>query len=195
MSERDQLEVEALVTDRYLESLLAARDRRDQPPRRGAAPGVDRDLDAGVAATARSLELGLIRVHPSFRFEERLAADLQVAASRQRRLGRPARLSSIRRLEPRSAAARTAAAGAAPGNDLLDATTIGHGFVTRPLLIGGALTSAALSIAGAYVAWRRGRPPLDPMVRAVRAAHRSGLGRRLPSRAARLSFPPGARNH
>ena len=30
--------------------------------------------------------------------------------------------------------------------------------VPRPLLIGGALTSAALSIAGAYVAWRRGRP-------------------------------------
>jgi len=45
--------------------------------------------------------------------------------------------------------------------------------LTRPLLIGGALTSAALSIAGAaLVAWRRGRPSRSggPMVRAARAA-------------------------
>jgi hypothetical protein len=44
----------------------------------------------------------------------------------------------------------------------------------RPLIIGGALTSAALSIAGAaYVAWRLNRPPTSPMVRAARAVARS----------------------
>jgi hypothetical protein len=44
----------------------------------------------------------------------------------------------------------------------------------RPLLIGGALTSAAISLAGAaFVAWRLARPgcAASPMARAVRAAH------------------------
>jgi HAMP domain-containing protein len=46
--------------------------------------------------------------------------------------------------------------------------------LNRPLLIGGALTSAAISIAGAaYVAWRRNRPPTSAMVRAARAVARS----------------------
>ena len=48
----------------------------------------------------------------------------------------------------------------------------------RPLLIGGALTSAALSIAGAaIVACRRTRPARSPMARAVRAAHAERLRR------------------
>ena len=44
----------------------------------------------------------------------------------------------------------------------------------RPLLIGGALTSAALSLAGAaLVAWRLAHPsrPASPMARAARVAH------------------------
>jgi hypothetical protein len=46
--------------------------------------------------------------------------------------------------------------------------------LNRPLLIGGALTSAAISIAGAaYVAWRRNRPPTSAMVRAARAVARA----------------------
>ncbi len=52
-----------------------------------------------------------------------------------------------------------------------DAARTGLG---RPLLIGGALTSAALSIAGAaYVAWRLNRPPASAMVRAARAVART----------------------
>jgi hypothetical protein len=48
----------------------------------------------------------------------------------------------------------------------------------RPLIIGGAITSAALSIAGAaFVAWWRLRPPATPMGRAVRAARQLRLGR------------------
>ena len=47
----------------------------------------------------------------------------------------------------------------------------------RPLIIGGALTSAALSIAGAaFVAWRRSHRGISPMARAVRAVERSRLG-------------------
>ncbi len=194
MSERDSLEVEALVTDRYLESLLARRERQQ--------PGdpAERDLDPGVQAAAGALQAQLVRVHPSFRFEERLAADLQAAGARQRRGGRAGRMGAIRRLEPRQApaargvhpaparapagapAAATVAAAAQPGTPM-----------NRPLLIGGALTSAAISIAGAYDAWRRGRPPVDPMVRAGRAAHRAGLARRMPARSARLALPRGTR--
>jgi hypothetical protein len=48
--------------------------------------------------------------------------------------------------------------------------------LARPLLIGGALTSAALSLAGAaYVAWRRSHPPVPPMTRAVRAVAQARL--------------------
>jgi hypothetical protein len=53
----------------------------------------------------------------------------------------------------------------------------------RPLIIGGALTSAVISLAGAaLVAWRfarppLGRPPLGPMARAVRAAQQARLAR------------------
>ena len=52
----------------------------------------------------------------------------------------------------------------------------------RPLIIGGALTSAALSIAGAaYVAWRRGRPERrDPMARAARAVREARRADRRP---------------
>ncbi len=44
----------------------------------------------------------------------------------------------------------------------------------RPVLIGGALTSVALSVAGAvYVAWRRNRSATSPMARAARAVGRT----------------------
>ena len=38
----------------------------------------------------------------------------------------------------------------------------------RPLLIGGAVAASALSLAGAWLAWRR---RTSPMARAIRAAH------------------------
>jgi hypothetical protein len=48
--------------------------------------------------------------------------------------------------------------------------------LSRPILIGGALTSAAISIAGAaWVAWRRSRAPQSPMARAARAARQARL--------------------
>jgi hypothetical protein len=174
MTDRDDIEVDALVTDRYLESLLAARDRRS------AAAPADPDVTPSVQAAAVALEAHLVRVHPSFRFEERLAADLQGAAVRLRRGGRAARSVPVARVPVRqpdlTRAPQSASRPAADRPGL------------RPLLIGGALTSAAISIAGVYVAWRRGRPPVDPMVRAVRAAHRSASSRGVPARAARATL-------
>lgn len=135
-------EVEALVVDRYLDSLL------------GRAPYDPTDLPEEVRATADRLATGLPRYHPSFRFVEALAARLAVAASGQEATGAvidfPAAVSSSTTLDGRSGQ-------------------------VRPVVIGGVLTSAAISLAGAaaWVAWRRGRPAADPMMRAVRAVARA----------------------
>ena len=113
------------------------------------------DIPGELRATAEALATGLPRYHPSFRFVEALSAKLVAAAGGQQ--------------------------GVADVIDLPVATrptSVGD-FRTgqvRPVVIGGVLTSAAISIAGAaYVAWRRGRPPVDPMTRAVRAVARTRL--------------------
>jgi hypothetical protein len=134
-------DIEAFVVDRYLESLLA---RRPIDP-----DGVPDEL----ATTARRLAGALPRYHPSFRFEEDLAARLAAVAGR---------IGSGEVVDfPVPEGARD------PG---------GWGSVGRPVVIGGVLTSAALSIAGAaFVAWRWNRSPLDPMTRAARAVARARL--------------------
>jgi hypothetical protein len=156
---RDGYEVEALVTDRYLETLLAAHAR-------GADRGpVPRDPDDAIRRTADRLARDLPRFHPSFRFEEALSARLQAHADR---------------------VALAAVAGAEgtlfplPIGDPFDGASLDErddvpgGSGRRPLIIGGALTSAALSLAGAaYVAWRLNRPSAGPMVRAARAVART----------------------
>ena len=75
----EPLTVDALRSDAYVESLLASAERR--------APAVptDVDLDPEVGATARLLQSTLVRVHPSFRFEERLAGRLADVAAAMRR--------------------------------------------------------------------------------------------------------------
>ena len=130
-------EIEALVVDRYLESLLA-RTPRDPS-----------DIPADLRATAGALA-ALPRYHPSFRFVEGLSARLAATASGQ----------------------------AVPGDLLafppIDRAAPADPRQVRPVVIGGVLTSAAISLAGAaYVAWRRGRPPADPMSRTVRAVSRA----------------------
>ncbi len=156
---RNEPEIEALLVDRYLESILVARER-------GTAAVVhDARLDSDLRAASDWLTAGLIRVHPSFRFEERLArrlADLAEAI----------RLPAAAGAEngPRPTIAFEPADLLDPARDVEDD---GDPFVrrTRPLLIGGALTSAAVSLAGAaIVAWRLSRPA-HPMVRAIRALH------------------------
>jgi hypothetical protein len=156
---RDSGEIDALVTDRYLETLLATHARSTDGAPTAAIPTED------IRATADRLARDLPRLHPSFRFEEALAARLADVAWRMR------------------AATAAGAEGlvvplpapvAADDGDLADPAD-GRFVVGRPLIIGGALTSAALSLAGAavYVAWRLNRPTGSPMARAARAVART----------------------
>jgi hypothetical protein len=159
---RDGHDIDALVTDRYLEALLAAHARgADRAPAAASPP------DA-IRLVADRLARDLPRFHPSFRFEEGLASRLaEVAAGMGLRTAAGAEGLVVGLPD------RAATAEAPDGGDDPDAMRPGFG---RPLLIGGALTSAALSLAGAaYVAWRLNRPPASPMVRAARAVSRTRL--------------------
>ena len=162
---RDSHEVEALVTDRYLDAILAAHARGADHAPAGALPG------AAVRLAADRLARDLPRLHPSFRFEEALAARLAEAAVR---MGLPVAAGGEGLVVPiaRNPGTHGNASGAFD-TDLAAADAARNG-LGRPLLIGGALTSAALSIAGAaYVAWRLNRPPASAMVRAARAVART----------------------
>jgi hypothetical protein len=158
--QRDRIEVEALLTDRYLESVLA-RAGTDLGP-------ADADLAPALRLASDRLRHDLVRVHPSFRFEERLAARLAEVASGLRM---PAAVGAEAGLIPFGAAASPLDSEFDPL--AFEDPTDERRDLPRPLLIGGALTSAAISIAGAaFVAWRRthsGRSA-SPMVRAARAA-------------------------
>ena len=149
-------EVDALITDAYLESLLAARERRAWD-----APSVS-ELDPEVRAAAARLAEAVVRVHPSFRFEERLATRLSAAAAT---IALP-RAAGDEGLE--ITVGTTGPSFVLDGSGLgplgpLDIDDPAHaellgGIPRRPLLIGGTLASAALSIAGAaIVAWRLNR--------------------------------------
>ena len=188
---------DARRTERYLDGLMEAEER-------GVAEvPMDLDIDPAVVLAARQLRADLIRVHPSFRFEEGLAARLARTAGRmkaglsaaepaERVLGRtaPAPIAPFR--PPGVAAsAGLASAGLAAAHERLGTPAAGMrtlpAFATRtprPLIVGGVgVASAAISIGAVYVAWRWSRAPHTPMVRAVRAAragrgHASGHGRR-----------------
>jgi len=166
-STRDATEIDALVTDRYLETLLAAHAAgADLTP---APLGVD----PAVRAVAERLAAGLPRLHPSFRFEEALAARL-MAAALSRRLPQAAGAEGV-------VVAFPAGAGGPLDDPTLEAYLRDDPLeddadLVRPLLIGGALTSAAISLAGAaFVAWRLRHPAVTPMARAVRAVARARL--------------------
>jgi hypothetical protein len=190
--DRSRTDVDALVTDRYLDALLTAVERRvDDAP-------VDAALDPGVRNAARVLRLSLVRVHPSFRFEERLASRLAGLAAVP--AGRPAAAHGSlpggagdgSLLAFPAAPASVTASGTASGpafasadaDPLLDAILRGDldpadaaavaraGRLPgsrRPLIVGGAITSAAISLAGvAWVAWRASRPADGTITRAAR---------------------------
>jgi hypothetical protein len=190
--DRDAAEVDALVADRYLDALLEAADRRPVAVAAGPAPGGDSvhagdDLDPVLRDAALVLRRSLIRVHPSFRFEERLAARLADLAAAQA----PALAAAGGTLIP-FPAGRRAAPGETRGPDpLLDAILRGDLDPSdtaavdraeratpdrRPLIVGGAAITSALSIVGvAIVAWRASRPAgrgsAGLMGRAARTAH------------------------
>jgi hypothetical protein len=166
---RDGSDVDALVTDRYLEALLTAHARGAD---HGPSPATPNDP---IRRTADRLASDLPRFHPSFRFEEALAARLAEAAARMRGPAGLDGASDALTSFPGSGSAGTIGAPgtsgmAEPFGVSLDAWPDRR----RPLLIGGALTSAAISLAGAvYVAWRLNRPAAGPMARAARAVARS----------------------
>ena len=170
---RDAQEIDALVTDRYLEALLTAHARGAD---RGPAPS---EPAAPIRLAADRLARDLPRLHPSFRFEEALAARLAEVAAR---MGLPTGAGAEGMVVPLPGRTRGQPPGADQAvADISDTTTAdadGPGDprsgIGRPLLIGGALTSAALTIGGAaYVAWRLNRPPASAMVRAARAVARA----------------------
>jgi hypothetical protein len=195
LPDRDAAQVDALVADRYLDALLAAGDRRaDDAP-------ADATLAPDLRHAARVLRRSLVRVHPSFRFEERLATRLaDLAAAQSGSALAAAGGGTMIQFPGPSAAAADASAGAAgaagamvvAGDPLLEAILRGDldpadeiatgraapGPVDRrPMIVGGAaITSAAISIVGvAFVAWRASRPDARPgtglMGRAARSAH------------------------
>jgi hypothetical protein len=185
--DRDAASSEALLTDLYLDALLAGAvlDATD----RGESGDPSDHLDPAARDAADRLRRDLVRVHPSFRFEERLATRLAEAAIAMRV---PAAVGAEGRVVP----FRRPAFDADPLAPADGAEDSSPRELARPLLIGGALTSAALSIAGAaLVAWRRGRPSRSggPMVRAARAARSArisgatprALSPRRPSRSSR----------
>ena len=151
---RDVGEVEALITDRYLDSLLAIQPASVLGPL--GDPGMP--VGAAVRVVSQRLASDLPRFHPSFRFEERLALRLaEVAASMRLPVaaGAEGQVVPFREVRPGPTDPLRR-----PGEeDDRDA---------RPLLIGGAVAASALSLAGAWLAWRR---RTSPMARAIRAAH------------------------
>jgi hypothetical protein len=171
---RDIAEVEALVTDRYLDSLLAAGEIAAMPDARsrqgrgrgGGRPGLA--LDEAVRLASARLTRDLPRFHPSFRFEERLAVRLAETAAAMRlpaAAGAEGRVTVIP-IHPSVPDGFDPFADEPDEDD--DAVAL---LATRPLLIGGAVAASALSLAGAaWVAWRRSRGG-SPMGRAARAAH------------------------
>ena len=156
---RDRDEIDAMTTDRYLDALLSAH-----------AAGATRvpassTTDPLARSAADRLSRDLPRLHPSFRFEEGLWLRLADVA----RGARPGAVASPDAVPPATIHELSVYVGGPdrPGEPAI---------AVRPLLVGGALTSAALSIAGAaYVAWRLSHPTAAPMARAVRAVTRARL--------------------
>jgi hypothetical protein len=135
----------ALHLDDYLEGLLADRGARPRPMAARATSGRP-DTPVVEPQEARAAELlarGLVRFHPSFRFEEALAARLRAAAD----------------------AMWLAAASAPPAAGRVlafpDPVTPGEALArervpARNLLVGGAIASGVSLAGAAFLAWRRG---------------------------------------
>jgi hypothetical protein len=183
---------DARRTERYVDDLLAAGERgADDAP-------VDAGLDPTVLAAARRLRAGLIRVHPSFRFEEKLAGRLAAGAVRMAAGLDPSGPSTppdnlapfpvlpVAELGPAADGAELPAGFIAPhgtaapeihGRAILPPAVFRRlpevaARPSRPFIVGGVgVASAAISLGAVYVAWRHSRPSPGRMGKAVRAAH------------------------
>ncbi len=180
LPDRDGDQVDALVADRYLEDLLAAAERRAEDVPADAA------LDPGLRHAARVLQASLVRIHPSFRFEERLAGRLAELAAAQAApamavgggalIPFPGAVPPGRLDDPLLAAVLTGELD--PSDADAVARAAGDTASRTPLYVvgGAAITSAAISIVGvAWVAWRAAhgdaRTAEALMRRAARTAH------------------------
>jgi hypothetical protein len=178
---------DARRTELYLDGLMAADERHAHE-----VP-VDVDLDPGVLLAARELRNGLVRVHPSFRFEEALAARLAAGAARlksglqvqeQGLAPEPGTIATFRGpiaagADSQAEAAVPAATSASRSREIWPVTAFRRlpemaAGTKRPFIMGGVgvgVASAALSLGAVYVAWRYSHPASGRMGRAVRAAH------------------------
>jgi hypothetical protein len=182
---------DARRTERFLDSLVSAEDRR------APAVPVDVEVDPDVRVAALELRDGLVRVHPSFRFEEALAARL--ATSAQRMSARQSSGPSVSSDEPETSSG-FASVTAFPGSaEVAAIATEGQaaapqdgsrpGWSTalrrwpdvaarprRPLIVGGVgvgVASAAISLGAVYVAWRHSHQTSPRSGGATRASSRS----------------------
>ena len=160
---------DAIRTDTYVEWLLEGAEAR-----RPAEPPVV-DADPAVALAARALRDVLGRSHPSFRFEERLSrrlAELAITMRRAAAVGGSTAAAATGAGNGLAAGNGWAAAISAvrdrrPAGELVafpgSSTAVAYGpaeasgrVAMRPVIAGGAVASAAISIgAAALVAWRR----------------------------------------
>jgi hypothetical protein len=169
--------------------------------RRARAVPMDTELDPAILLAARELRVGLTRVHPSFRFEDSLAARLAAGAERLK-AGLPVEETSstggwgtVAPFRSHASAAQAAAtpeivaAPAARSRGIWPAAAFRllPEKASRPSrqLVGGVgvgVAGAAISLGAVYVAWRYSHPASGRMGRAVKAAHsrsaHSGQGRR-----------------
>jgi hypothetical protein len=186
---------DARRTERYLDGLAAADERR------AVAAPADADLDPAVRFAASELRAGLTRVHPSFRFEDSLAARLASAALRlkaglpvedlapadgpatmARFPGKSAGATSHDASEAARRSAHAASEAATPDRAIRQPVSLRRlpeiaSRPSRPLIVGGVgvgVASAALSLGAVYVAWRHSHPASGRMGRAVKAAHGRG---------------------
>ena len=182
---RDVPEVDALITDRYLDALLASGELAGHAGVASlgvAGEGVHRGraahragptLDEAVRLASARLTRDLPRFHPSFRFEERLAVRLAEAAAAMRLpvAAGAEGTTAVIPIRPGASLAEPFDPLAEPGPDGDLGDLVDLGTLSRPLLLRGAVAASALSLAGAaLVAWRRNRSS-SPMARAARAAH------------------------
>jgi hypothetical protein len=182
---------DARRTERYLDELMVADERR------ASEFPVDIDVDPEIRLAARELRAGLVRVHPSFRFEEALAARLSAGAMRLRAglhvevaeaEAAAATAGTMAAFRGRSPAEEGSATTALPPAATLTAPHAASSTWalrrlpemaargSRPLIVGGVGVASAISIGAVFVAWRHSHPASGRMGRAARAAHNRGTG-------------------
>lgn len=148
---RDELDEDALRSDVYLEWLLAGHGALAPQGTLAPPAATQPQVAPQLAETARLLERSLVRFHPSFRFEEALAARLRALAGGSARTDRAPKPVVV-------AFPTSRPPGAALTDGLLPEGRV------RGLLVGGAVASGVSLAGAAYLVWRRSRPGATPVL-------------------------------